>query len=94
MSTSSYKQSRWTGGRNWFFFYPDASSILHAENEKTMYNEERLIELSMVSLEFAARITALLWRLSWYNNQEIDNLFGLGYSSISWRVTIYEIKDI
>ena len=52
MRTSSYKQSRWTGGRNWFFFYPDASSILRAENEKTMYNEERSIELSMVSLEF------------------------------------------
>ena len=31
---------------------PECSSILHDENEKSMYNEERLIELSMVSLEF------------------------------------------
>ncbi|WKZ19759.1 MAG: hypothetical protein QY310_04160 [Candidatus Jettenia sp. CY-1] len=30
----------------------------------------------------------LLWSTGWYNNQEIGNLFGLGYSSISRRVTI------
>ena len=30
----------------------------------------------------------LLWNTGWYNNQEIGNLFGLGYSSISRRVTI------
>ncbi len=30
----------------------------------------------------------VLWSTGWYNNQEIGNLFGLGYSSISRRVTI------
>ncbi len=30
----------------------------------------------------------LLWSTGWYSNQEIGNLFGLGYSSISRRVTI------
>ena len=30
----------------------------------------------------------LLWSTGWYNNQEIGNLFGLGYSSISRRVTL------
>ncbi len=30
----------------------------------------------------------LLWSKGWYNNQEIGDLFGLGYSSISRRVTI------
>ncbi len=30
----------------------------------------------------------ILWSTGWYNNQEIGNLFGLGYSSISRRVTI------
>jgi len=30
----------------------------------------------------------LLWSTGWYNNQEIGNLFGLGYSSVSRRVTI------
>ncbi|MEK6737950.1 MAG: hypothetical protein AABY74_04710, partial [Planctomycetota bacterium] len=33
-------------------FCSNASSIRHAENEKTMYNEGRLIELSKVSLKF------------------------------------------
>lgn len=33
-------------------------------------------------------IYLLLWNTGWYNNQEIGNLFGLGYSSISRRVTI------
>ncbi len=39
------------------FLFSDASFILPAENEKTMYNEERLIELSMVSLELLKRYT-------------------------------------
>jgi putative transposase len=30
----------------------------------------------------------ILWSTGWYNNQEIGTLFGLGYSSISRRVTI------
>ena len=30
----------------------------------------------------------LLWSTGWYNNQEIGNVFGLGYSSVSRRVTI------
>ena len=30
----------------------------------------------------------LLWSTGWYTNQEIGNLFGLGYSSISRRVTL------
>ena len=30
----------------------------------------------------------ILWNTGWYNNKEIGNLFGLGYSSISRRVTI------
>ncbi len=30
----------------------------------------------------------ILWSTGWYNNQEIGKLFGLGYSSISRRVTI------
>jgi len=30
----------------------------------------------------------LLWSTGWYSNQEIGNLFGLGYSSISRRVSI------
>jgi putative transposase len=30
----------------------------------------------------------VLWSTGWYNSQEIGNLFGLGYSSISRRVTI------
>jgi putative transposase len=30
----------------------------------------------------------ILWGTGWYNNQEIGDLFGLGYSSISRRVTI------
>ncbi|NUO10272.1 MAG: hypothetical protein HUU08_16710 [Candidatus Brocadia sp.] len=34
----------------------------------------------------------LLWSMGWYNNQEIGNLFGLGYSSISRRVTITKPK--
>ncbi len=34
----------------------------------------------------------ILWSTGWYNNQEIGNLFGLGYSSISRRVTI--VKSI
>lgn len=34
----------------------------------------------------------LLWSTGWYNNQEIGNLFGLGYSSISRRVTIMKSK--
>ncbi len=29
-----------------------------------------------------------LWSTGWYNNREIGNLFGLGYSSVSRRVTI------
>ena len=33
-----------------------------------------------------------LWSTGWYNNQEIGNLFGLGYSSISRRVTIMKSK--
>jgi hypothetical protein len=32
------------------------------------------------------------WSTGWYNNQEIGNLFGLGYSSISRRVTIMKSK--
>ncbi|TLD42394.1 MAG: hypothetical protein JETT_1328 [Candidatus Jettenia ecosi] len=32
----------------------------------------------------------LLWSTGWYNNQEIGNLFGLGYSSISRRVSIMQ----
>ncbi len=35
----------------------------------------------------------LLWSTGWYNNQEIGDLVGLGYSSISRRVTMYEIND-
>lgn len=34
----------------------------------------------------------LLWSTGWYNNQEIGDLFGLGYSSISRRVTIMKSK--
>ena len=34
----------------------------------------------------------LLWSTGWYNNQEIGNLFGIGYSSISQRVTIMKSK--
>ncbi|MDR4503815.1 MAG: hypothetical protein MRK01_03355 [Candidatus Scalindua sp.] len=34
----------------------------------------------------------LLWSTGWYNNQEIGNLFGLGYSSISRRVAIVKSK--
>ena len=34
----------------------------------------------------------LLWSTGWYNNQEIGNLFGLGYSTISRRVTIMKSK--
>ena len=34
----------------------------------------------------------LLWSTGWYTNQEIGNLFGLGYSSISRRVTIMKSK--
>ncbi|KKM17034.1 hypothetical protein LCGC14_1679750, partial [marine sediment metagenome] len=34
----------------------------------------------------------LLWGTGWYSNQEIGNLFGLGYSSISRRVTIMKSK--
>ena len=34
----------------------------------------------------------LLWSTGWYNNQEIGNLFGLGYSSIGRRVTIMQSK--
>ncbi|MDR4503822.1 MAG: transposase [Candidatus Scalindua sp.] len=34
----------------------------------------------------------LLWSTGWYNNQEIGNLFGLGYSSISRRVAIMKSK--
>ena len=34
----------------------------------------------------------LLWSIGWYNNQEIGNLFGLGYSSISRRVAIMKPK--
>jgi len=34
----------------------------------------------------------LLWNTGWYNNQEIGNLFGLGYSSISRRVAIMKSK--
>ena len=38
----------------------------------------------------------ILWNTGWYNNKEIGNLFGLGYSSISRRVTIMKsmiLKD-
>ncbi len=34
----------------------------------------------------------LLWSMGWYTNQEIGNLFGLGYSSISRRVTIMKLR--
>ncbi|MDR4505354.1 MAG: hypothetical protein MRK01_11275 [Candidatus Scalindua sp.] len=34
----------------------------------------------------------LLWSTGWYNNQEIGNLFGLAYSSISRRVAIVKSK--
>ena len=34
----------------------------------------------------------LLWSTGWYYNQEIGSLFGLGYSSISRRVTIMKSK--
>ena len=34
----------------------------------------------------------LLWSMGWYNNQEIGNLFGLGYSSISRRVSNMKSK--
>ena len=34
----------------------------------------------------------LLWSTGWYSNQEIGDLFGLGYSSISRRVTIMKSK--
>ena len=34
----------------------------------------------------------LLWSTGLYDNQEIGNLFGLGYSSISRRVTIMKSK--
>jgi len=34
----------------------------------------------------------LLWSSGWYSNQEIGRLFGLGYSSISRRVTIMKSK--
>ncbi|GJQ58735.1 MAG: hypothetical protein D8M57_12895 [Candidatus Scalindua sp. AMX11] len=34
----------------------------------------------------------LLWSTGWYNNQEIGNLFGLGYSSISRRVASVKSK--
>ena len=34
----------------------------------------------------------LLWSTGWYNNEEFGNLFGLGYSSISRRVTIMKSK--
>ena len=34
----------------------------------------------------------LLWSTGWYNNHEIGNLFGIGYSSISRRVTIMKSK--
>ena len=34
----------------------------------------------------------LLWSTGWYNNQEIGDLFGLGYSSISRRVSIMKSK--
>ncbi len=33
-----------------------------------------------------------LWSTGWYSNHEIGNLFGLGYSSISRRVTIMKSK--
>lgn len=33
-------------------------------------------------------LICFLWSTGWYNNQEIGNLFGLGYSSISRLVTI------
>ena len=34
----------------------------------------------------------LLWSTGLYDNQEIVNLFGLGYSSVSRRVTIMKSK--
>ena len=34
----------------------------------------------------------ILWSTGWYNNQEIGNLFGLGYSSISRRVAIMKSR--
>ncbi|MBT3879536.1 MAG: transposase [Candidatus Scalindua sp.] len=34
----------------------------------------------------------LLWSTGWYSNHEIGNLFGLGYSSISRRVTVMKSK--
>jgi REP element-mobilizing transposase RayT len=34
----------------------------------------------------------LLWSTGWYNNQEIGNLFGIGYSSVSRRVSSMKSK--
>ncbi|MCP4265081.1 MAG: hypothetical protein GY777_05820 [Candidatus Brocadiaceae bacterium] len=33
-------------------------------------------------------LICFLWSTGWYSNQEIGNLFGIGYSSVSRRVSI------
>ena len=79
---------------------PQKRHVLRDTNPKTiMEKAAKLLKCNTNDFLQSARISDsnklnrdlliyLLWSTGWYNNKEIGNLFGLGYSSISRRVTI------
>jgi len=79
---------------------PQKRHVLRDTNPKTILEKAaKVLQCNTKDFLQSARISDadkhkrdlliyLLWNTGWYNNQEIGNLFGLGYSSISRRVTI------
>ena len=83
---------------------PQKRQVLRDNNPKTILKKAaKVLECNTNDFLESSRISDsnklnrdlliyLLWSTGWYNNQEIGNLFGLGYSSISRRVTIMKSK--
>ena len=79
---------------------PQKRHVLRDINPKTILEKAaRVLQCNINDFLQSARISDsdklnrdlliyLLWSTGWYNNQEVGNLFGLGYSSISRRVTL------
>ncbi|MCF6155918.1 MAG: hypothetical protein E3K36_11845 [Candidatus Brocadia sp.] len=78
--------------------------VLRGKNPKTILNKAaKVLKCDVNDFLQSPRISDsnkfnrdlliyLLWSTGWYTNKEIGDLFSLGYSSISRRVTIMKLK--
>ncbi|CAG0970180.1 hypothetical protein ANRL3_01447 [Anaerolineae bacterium] len=83
---------------------PQKRQVLRETNPETVLNKAaKVLKCDVNDFLQSSRISDsnklnrdlmiyLLWSTGWYTNQEIGDLFGLGYSSISRRVTIMKLK--